>query len=159
LLTHISGLTQGERLWFEHGVLAGDTVVVPHEALSDTPAWLSVPRLRRRFRCGVREAAGLAELFLALEARPGLRAWGEAEARGRGVAPIIEDLVHLVAQLELAQAAPDSDALDEAERLGDGADAIDTDDGVAQLPVQSDSDGALIAWHALGSVQPSAVEC
>src|SRR5439155_16535557 len=40
LLTHISSLSQGERLWFEQGVLAGDTVLVPHEALSDTPAWL-----------------------------------------------------------------------------------------------------------------------
>lgn len=45
LMAHISSLSAGERLWFEHGVLAGDTVMVPHEALSDTPAFLAVPRL------------------------------------------------------------------------------------------------------------------
>ncbi len=159
LLTHLSGLTQGERLWFEQGVLAGDTVVVPHEALSDTPAWLTVPRLRRRFRCGVREAAGLAELLLALDARPDVVAWCEAEARWRGVAAVIEDLVHLVAQLELAEAVPESDALDEAERLGDGTEAVDGDGGLAQLPVQLGAEGALLGWHALGSVQPEVVEC
>jgi hypothetical protein len=159
LLTHISGLTQGERLWFEQGVLAGDTVFVPHEALSDTPAWLTVPRLRRRFRCGVREAAGLAELFLAIDARPNVVAWCEAEARQRGVAAAIEDLVHLVAQLALAEAVPESDALEEAERLGDGAEAVDGDGSLAQLPVQSGAEGALLGWHALGSVQPEVVEC
>src|SRR5205823_14745108 len=31
LMEHISSLSQGERLWFEEGVLAGDTVFVPHE--------------------------------------------------------------------------------------------------------------------------------
>jgi len=41
------------RLWSD--------VVVPHEALSDTPAFLAMPRLRRRFGCRAREAAGLAE--------------------------------------------------------------------------------------------------
>src|SRR5439155_1428007 len=30
LLTHISSLSQGERLWFEQGVLAGDKVRTPH---------------------------------------------------------------------------------------------------------------------------------
>jgi hypothetical protein len=117
LMTHISALTPGERLWFEQGVLAGDTVLVPHEAVSDTPAWLTVPRLRRRFRCGVREAAGLGELFLALDAGADVVAWYEGEVRRRGVAGVIEDLVHLVAQLAIAEAVPDSDALDEAERL------------------------------------------
>ncbi len=51
------------------------------------------------------------------------------------------------------------DALEEAEQLGDGADAVDTGGVVAQFPVQSGGDGALLAWHAVGSVQPSAVEC
>jgi hypothetical protein len=136
-------------------------VLVPHEALSDTPVWLTVPRLRRRFRCGVREAAGLAELLLALDARPDVVAWCEAEAGRRGVATVIEDLVHLVAQLELAEAVPESDALEEAERLGDGADAVDGDGdgGLAQLPGQSGAEGALLGWHALGSVQPEVVEC
>ena len=67
-------------------MLAGDTVLVPHEALSDTPAWLTVPRLRRRFRCGVREAARFGELFLALDVEPDVVAWCEGEARRRGVA-------------------------------------------------------------------------
>src|SRR5688572_22785384 len=63
LMSHVSRLSAGERLWFEQGVLAGDTVVVPHETLSDTPAFLALPRLRRRFGCAAREAADLAELF------------------------------------------------------------------------------------------------
>lgn len=50
LMDHGSGLSQGERLCFEQGILAGDTVRVPHEALSDSPAFLALPRLRRRFR-------------------------------------------------------------------------------------------------------------
>jgi hypothetical protein len=137
LLTHISGLTQGERLWFEQGVVAGDRVLVPHEALSDTPAWLGVARLRRRFGCGAREAAGLAELFIGLDAGPDVVAWYEGEAQRRGVAGVIEDLVHLVAQLAIAEAVPDSDAFDEAERLGDYAEAVDGDGVVAQLSDQS----------------------
>jgi hypothetical protein len=159
LLTHISGLTQGERLWFEQGVLAGDAVLVAHEALSDTPAWLAVPRLRRRFGCGAREAAGLAELFIALEAGRDVVAWYEAEARRYGVAGVIEDLVHLVAQLAIAEAVLDGDALEEAERLGDYAEAVDGDGVVAKLPEQSGAEGAWLAWHALGSVQSACVEC
>jgi hypothetical protein len=93
LLRHISSLTQGERLLFEQGVLAGDTVLMPHEALSDTPAFLALPRLRRRFRCGVREAAGLAELLLALDARPDVVAHYEREARRCGVEAVLEQLV------------------------------------------------------------------
>lgn len=61
----------------EQGVLAGDTVLVPHEALSDTPAFLALPRLRRRFRCTAREAAGLAELFLALDASPASKKYAQ----------------------------------------------------------------------------------
>jgi len=80
-MEHISSLSQGERLWLEQGVLAGDTVLVPHEALSDTPAFLALPRLRRRFRCTAREAAGLAELFLALDASPAVVNHYEAEAQ------------------------------------------------------------------------------
>src|SRR5215469_16795511 len=49
-LAHIASLSAGERLWFERGVLAGDTVLVAHEALSDTPAFLATRRLMRRFR-------------------------------------------------------------------------------------------------------------
>ncbi len=157
LMEHISGLSGGERRWFEQGVLAGDTVMVPHEALSDTPAWLGVPRLRRRFRCTAREAAGLAELFLALDASPAVVAWYEGEARRLGVGPVLEELVHLVVQLALVEQVAESDALEDAERLGDGAEAVSEDGHVAQVPVQSDS--ALMAWHAVGSVHPETVEC
>lgn len=125
LLEHISSLSQGERLWFERGVLAGDTVVVPHEALSDTPAFLAVPRLRRRFGCTVREAAGLGELFLALDANPGVVAHYEDEARQNGVARIIEDLVDLVARVGLAEQVSDSDALEQAAPLGETVDRLD----------------------------------
>src|SRR5437867_2334359 len=121
LLTHISSLSQGERLWFEQGVLAGDTVLVPHEALSDTPAYLALPRLRRRFRCTVREAAGLAELLLSLEAWPEVVAWAEREACRHGVVAVIADATHLVAQLALVEQS-ETDALEDAESLGDTAD-------------------------------------
>jgi hypothetical protein len=106
-LTHISSLSQGDRLWFERGVLAGDTVVVPHEALSDTPAFLDTRRLMRRFRSTVREAVDLAELFLALDAGPAVVAHYEDEARRVGVAKIIEDLVHLVASVALVEQVTD----------------------------------------------------
>jgi hypothetical protein len=78
---------------------AGDTVLIPHEALSDTPAFLTVQRLMRRFQCTAREAAGLAELFIALDARHDLVAHYEVEARRRSVTVVVEDLVHMVAQL------------------------------------------------------------
>jgi hypothetical protein len=35
LMDHIATVSQGERLWFEKGIAAGDTVLIPHEALSD----------------------------------------------------------------------------------------------------------------------------
>ena len=161
LLEHVSALSQGERLWFEQGVLAGDTVLVPHEALSDTPAWLGVPRLRRRFGCTVPEAAGLGELFLALEARPDVVAWYEAQARRRGVAAVIEELVGLVAALALAEECPEADALTDAECLGEWAGGVVTDDGrVARLPADfGAAGGAQLAWHALGAVHSSLVEC
>jgi hypothetical protein len=84
LLSHVSALSPGERLWFERGVLAGNTVLVPHEAVSDTPAFLATRRLMRPFRCRATEAASLAELFLALDAGPAVVAHYEAEARHRG---------------------------------------------------------------------------
>jgi hypothetical protein len=140
-------------------VLVGDTVLVPHEALSDTPAWLTVPRLRRRFGCDARAAAGLAELFIALEAGPDVVAFYEGEARRCGVAGVIEDLVHLVAQLAIAEAVPDGDALDGAEQLGDYVEEVDGDGAVGQLPEQAGAEGAWLAWHPLGSVQPERAEC
>jgi hypothetical protein len=161
LMAHISSLSAGERLWFETGVLAVDTVMVQHEALSDTPAFLALPRLRRRFRCSAREAAGLAELFLALEAGPDVVAWAEREARRHGVAAVIEDLAHLVAQLALAEGCQETDPLTDAERLGEWAEDGVTSDGHVTRVGQPGFDGehAALAWHALGSVQPAVVEC
>jgi hypothetical protein len=164
MLEHISSLSQGDRLWFERGVLAGDTVLVAHEVLSDTPAFLVLPRLRRRFRCSEREAAGLAELFLALDAGPAVVAHYEAEARQRGVVTVIEDLVYLVARIALAEAVPDTDALEHAERLGDDAERVTEDGHVAQRAVQPEPEGAQSTvqsegWHALGTVHPEPVTC
>ncbi len=159
LMEHIASLSPGERLWFEQGVLAGDTVLVPHEALSDTPAFLALPRLRRRFRCTVREAAGLGELFLALDAGRDVVAHYESEARRRPVAAIVEELVHLIARLALVEQVEDADALEDAERLGDKAEAVTTDGRVADRPAEPDADGAFLGWHPLGSIYPEAIAC
>jgi hypothetical protein len=164
LLSHISSLNPGERLWFERGVLAGDTVLVPHEALSDTPAFLAIPRITRRFRCSLREASDLAELFLAIDAGPGVVGHYEAEGRRHGAPAIIEDLVHLVARLALVAQVPATDALEDAECLGDGAEWVPEDGQGAQRAVQPDGEGAhpawqTVAWHALGTVQPERVNC
>jgi hypothetical protein len=159
LMAHISSLSVGERLWFETGVLVGDTIMVQHEALSDTPAFLALPRLRRQFRCTSREAAGLAELFLALDAGPDVVAHYAREAGRCPVDLLIGELVHLVARLALAEEVAAGDALEEAERLGEAAEGVASDGHVAQLPVQSDGESALLGWHAVGSVQPERVEC
>ncbi len=159
LMAHISSLSAGERLWFETGVLAGDTVMVQHEALSDTPAFLALPRLRRRFRCTARQAAGLGELFLAFEAGPDVVAHYEAEAQRRPVTAVVENLVHLVAQLAVAEQAAEGDALEDAERLGEAAEAITTDGHVTELPPEPDAGVASLGWHALGSIYPETVAC
>jgi hypothetical protein len=160
-LTHIASLSAGERLWFERGVLAGNTVLVAHEALSDTPAFLATRRLMRRFRCGAREAAGLAELFLALEARLDVVVHYEGEAQRLGVAVVIEDLVALVARLALAEQVPEDDALEHAEALGDGAEWVDDAGCLAPSAVRGDGGAALpaVQWHALGTVQPEQGTC
>ncbi len=160
-LEHIASLSAGERLWFERGVLAGDAVLVPHEALSDTPAFLATRRLMRRFRCEVREAAGLAELFLALDAGPGVVAHYEDEARRVGVARVIEDLLHIVASLALAEQAPETDALEHAEALGDGVEWVDDAGRVANAAGLSQGEAAqsTVQWHALGTVHPERVIC
>jgi len=160
-LEHIASLSAGEGLWFERGVLAGETVLVPHEALSDTPAFLATRRLMRRFRCGVRDAAGLAELFLALDAGAAVVVHYEDEARRVGVARVIEELVHLVTRLALVEQAPETDALEHAETLGDGVEWVDDAGRVAQAAGQSPAEAArsTVQWHALGTVHPERVTC
>jgi hypothetical protein len=58
LLGHVSTLSQGERLWFERGIVAGDTVLIPHEALSDTPAFLLLHRHAAGVPHGLARGAG-----------------------------------------------------------------------------------------------------
>jgi hypothetical protein len=159
LMTHVSGLSGGERLWFERGVLAGDTVLVPHEALSDTAAFLNARRLARRFRCSLREAVDLAEVFLALDAGPDVVAHYVAEARHRAVSAIVEDLVHLVARLTLAEEVAATDALEHAEALGQAAETITTDGRVTEVPAEGDADSAYLGWHALGSIAAETIAC
>jgi hypothetical protein len=159
LMAHIASLSPGERRWFEQGVLAGDTVMMPHEALCDTPAFLALPRLRRRFRCSAREAAGLAELFLALEAGPGVVAWYEGEARRRSVGAVIEDLVHLVARLALAEEVAGEDMCSDAQCLGDSVELVSGDGRVVPPVAHPDADGFGLAWHRLGSVVVETVRC
>ena len=159
LMAHISSLSGGERLWFEQGLLVGEMVVMPHEAVSDTPAFLALPRLRRRFRCTTREAAGLAELFLAVEASPEVVAFYQAEARRRSVAAVSEELVDLVARLALAEEVAATDMCEEAERLGDAVEDLTVDAQLAARAVAPEAEGAMLAWHSLGSVQPSTQQC
>src|SRR5207249_627437 len=104
-------------------------------------------------------AAGLAELFLALDAGRDVVGHYEAEAQWRGVASVLEDLVHLVTQLALVEECPETDALTDAECLGDWAESVASDGHCAQFPVQSDAESALLAWHALGTVHPETIEC
>jgi hypothetical protein len=160
-LEHIASLSAGQRLWFERGVLAGDTVLVPHEALTDTPAFLATRRLMRRFRCTLREAAALGELFLALEAGPAVVAHYEEEARRIGVEHLIEDLVHLIARLALVEEVPESDALERADTLGDGVELVDLTGRLAQPAGRLADDAApsAVQWHALGAVHPERVTC
>ena len=71
---------------------------------------------------------------------------------------MIDDLVHLVAQLELAGQASPSDALEDAERLGDGAEVVSAD-GAAPAPVASEESVATLGWHVIGSVFRERVSC
>lgn len=56
----------------------------------------------------------------------------EHEARGVGVTTIISDLVHLVAGLALPEQAPETDALEHADPLGEGIEWVDERGRVAQ---------------------------
>jgi hypothetical protein len=139
-------------------------VVVAHEPLSDTPAFLNARRLMRRFGCTAREAVDLAELFLALDASPAVVAHYEGEARRASVANIIEDLVHLVAGVTLAEQVDDGDAFHHVQSLGDAVDSVGDDGQIARSAVQSDAEDGVgarpdVQWHALGSVHPERTTC
>jgi hypothetical protein len=163
LLAHIASLTPGERLWFEHAVLVGDTVLAPHERLDDgKPAALAVVRLMRQLRCTTKQAVDLGECLLALDADAGVIAHYVGEARRRGVEVVIAELVALIADLESAEPVPDTDALDHAEALGDGVEAITADGRLAPTGQDADDEApgpAADAGHAIGSIEPEWVRC
>ncbi len=162
LLAHISGLSQGERLWFEQGVLAGDTVLVPHEQCSDgKPSRLVVDRLMRRLGCTARQAWELGELLLALDASPEVIAHYEAEARARGIEPVLQELYWLVVDLARAEEASEADALAHAEPLNGRVEWVTTE-GVLPLDGKAPDDEPAFtpeAWHRLGSIHPEVIAC
>jgi hypothetical protein len=165
-LAHIGQLTPGERLWFEEGVRVGDRVLVPYERLDDgKPAALAVDRLMRRCRCSAKEAFDLGEALLALDGDPTVIAHYVAEARGRGVGPVLTELLAWAARLGAASSVPDTDALDHAEPLGDDADRV-TDAGELAAPTSeapagaaATSEPATLAWRVLGTIDPPRVRC
>jgi len=92
----------------------------------------------------------------------GVIAYTVAEARHRGVEVVVAELVALIADLETAEPLPDTDALDHAEALGDGVDAITADGRLAPTGQEADDEApgpAADAWHAIGSIEPEWVRC
>jgi len=160
LLAHISGLTPGERLWFEQGIRAGDRVLVPYERLDDgTPAGLAVDRLMRRLRCPAKDAVDLAECLRALDADRGVIDHYVAEARRQGVGPVVAELCHWIARLEAAEPVPDVDALDHADRLGDGLDRLTSDGRLGLSDAEPEDEPSTTAWRVLGSLAPERLRC
>jgi hypothetical protein len=160
LLAHIAGLTPGERLWFEAGHVAGDQVLVPVEHLGDgKPAALAVDRLQRQLRCSAKDAFDLGECLLALDADATVIAHYVPEARRRGVAAVLDDLVYWLTRLEAPEAVPDTDALDHAERLGDAVDDVSEVGDVPRLAPDPGGEPATLSWQALGSLAPAWVRC
>jgi hypothetical protein len=158
LLTHIASLTPGERLWFEHAILAGDTVLAPHERLDHgKPGRLAGDRLMRGLRCTAKAAFDLGECLLALDADPSVIAHYEAEARRRGVGPVVDELLALIARVEATEAVPDTDALDHAEALGDAVEALAAD-GQLSAPIPPPP-GDATAWHVVGTTTAEAIRC
>jgi hypothetical protein len=166
-LAHIRQLTPGERLWFEFGVQVGDRVLVPYERLDDgKPAALAVDRLMRRCRCSAKEAFDLGEGLLALDADADVVEHYVGEARRRGVALVLTELLAWAARLGAVSSVPDTDALDHAEPLGDDADRV-TDAGeltreladATDLDAASTPEPATLAWRVLGSIDPPRVRC
>jgi hypothetical protein len=166
-LAHIQQLTPGERLWFEEGVRVGDRVLVPYERLDDgKPAALAVDRLMRRCRCTAKEAFDLGEGLLALDADADVVAHYVEEARCRGVAPVLTELLAWAARLGAVSSVPGTDALDHAEPLGDDADRVtDTGDLTREPGDATDPDAATtpepaaLAWRVLGTIDPPRVRC
>jgi hypothetical protein len=167
LHAHLAQLTPGERLWFEQGVPVGDRVLVPYERLDDgKPAALAIDRLMRRLRCSAKEAFDLGEVLLALDADATMIAHYVAEARRRGVAPVVDELLAWAARLGAVAPAPDADALDHAEPLGDDVeDVTDAGEPTAEPVEASDPDAPpapeppSLAWRVLGTIDPPRIRC
>jgi hypothetical protein len=169
LLAHIRSLTPGERCWFEAGVWVGDHVLVPYERLDDgKPAALTVDRLMRRLRCTAKAAFDLGEALLALDADPTVIAHYVAEARRRGVVPVLAELLAWAARLGIVTSIPDTDALEHAEPLGDDVARV-TDEGElateragagdSEPDAGSAPEPATLAWRVLGPISPPRVRC
>jgi hypothetical protein len=160
LLAHIAGLTPGERLWFETGTRVGDRVLVPYERLDDgKPAALGVDRLMRRLRCTAKEAFDLGECLLALDADAAVSAHYVAEARRRGVAAVVDELLAWVARLGVTDPVPDADALDHAEPLSDAAESVTSAGDLARDAAEPDGEPGTLAWRVLGAVHAERVTC
>jgi hypothetical protein len=169
LLAHVSRLTPGERLWFEAGVRVGDQVLVPYERLDDgKPAALAVDRLMRRLRCPAKAAFDLGEALLALDADATVIAHYVAEARRRGVASVVDELLAWAARLAAIAPVPDADALDHAEPLGDGAERVTDAGELAAEPAGASDPGAdaatasepaTLGWRVLGPIDAPRVRC
>jgi hypothetical protein len=160
LLAHIAGLTPGERLWFEAGHVVGDHVLVPHERLDDgKPAALALDRLMRQLRCSAKAAFDLGECLLALDADPGVIAHYIAEARRRGVAAVVDELVYWLTRLEAPEPVPDTDALDHAEPLGEAVEDVSEAGDVPRLGPNATGEPATLAWRVLGSLAPEWIRC
>jgi hypothetical protein len=160
LLSHIAGLTPGERLWFEAGVVAGDQVLVPHERLDDgKPAALAVDRLRSQLRCSAKAAFDLGECLLAVDADAGVIAYYVGEARRRGVGAVIDELAYWVTRLEAPEPVPDTDALDHAEPLGDGVEDVSEAGDVPRVAPDGGGEPSTLAWRVLGSLTPEWIRC
>jgi hypothetical protein len=167
-LAHIRSLTPGERCWFEQGVRVGDRILVPYERLDDgKPAALAVDRLMRRLRCPAKAAFDLGECLLALDADAAVIAHYVGEARRRGVAPVLAELLAWTARLGTLAPGPDRDALDHAEPLGDDVDRVTDTGELVAAPSAADPDPdaaptpepATLAWRVLGTIDPPRVRC
>jgi hypothetical protein len=154
-------------LWFEQGVRVGDHVLVPYERLDDgKPSVLRVDRLMRRCRCSAKAAFDLGEVLLALDADARVIAHYVAEARRRGVGPVLAELLAWAGRLGAIASVPDTDALEHAEPLGDDAERVsDTGDlpreptGATDADAASTPEPATLGWRVLGTIDPSRVRC
>jgi hypothetical protein len=166
-LAHIRQLTPGERLWFEQGVRVGDRVLVPYERLDDgKPSALAVDRLMRRCRCSAKEAFDLGEALLALDGDPTVIAHYVAEARRRGVSPVLTELLAWAARLGALGPMPDEDALDHADPLGDDVEHVTEAGELPWVPSKVPEPDAVttpepttLAWRVLGTLDPPRVRC